>query len=250
MTDAHDLIRAAVSVLPDSVVSHEAAAEIHRIRRVRTGVPAVSVHSRTTHAFPGVTVHRNHDLAASHIELHGDLPVTTLSRTVIDLASVLRVDHIGDIVTDLITEKRLTVEILGSVFEDVACRGKPGSTTIRAILEERGTGQDANASALERKGLAVLLGGELPLPLLECAIPWDTARRFDACYPVWRTAIEWDSRRWHLGKDAFERDRARDRSALLHGWAVYRFTWDDVTTRPDLVVSTIRTAIRQAQRGA
>jgi hypothetical protein len=250
MTDAHDLIRAAVSVLPDAVVSHEAAAEIHGIRRVRTGVPAVSVHSRTTHTFPGVAVHRNHDLAPSHIELHGDLPVTTLPRTVIDLASILHVDHVGDVVTDLITEKRLTVETLGDVFDEVACRGKPGSATIRWILETRGTGQDANASALERRGLAVLLDGGLPRPRLECAIPWDTARRFDACYPVWMIAIEWDSRRWHLREDAFERDRARDRSALLHGWAVYRFTWDDVTTRPDLVVSTIRSAVRQAQRRA
>jgi hypothetical protein len=248
MTDARDLIRAAISALPDSVVSHEAAAEIHGVRRVRIGIPAVSVHSRTTHTFPGVNVHRNHDLAASHIEIHGDLPVTTLPRTVIDLASILHPEHVADIVTDLITEKRLTVEALGEVFDGVACRGKPGVTTIRGILEARGSGRDANASALERKGLAVLLGGGLPVPLLECAIPWDTARRFDACYPEWKIAIEWDSRRWHLREDAFDRDRARDRSALLLGWAVYRFTWGDVTTRPDLVVSTIRSAIRQAQQ--
>ena len=247
MTDADDLIQAAIAVLPDSVVSHEAAAEIHEVRRVRKGVPSVSVHSRTTHTFPGVEVHRNHDLAPAHIEIRGDLPVTTLPRTVIDLASVLNADHVRDIVTDLITEKRLTVEALGDVFDEVACRGKPGSTAIRAILEERGSGQDANASELERRGLVVLLEGGLPEPILEFGIPWDMSRRFDVSYPEWRIAIEWDSRRWHLREDAFERDRARDRSALLHGWSVYRFTWDDVTNRPAMVVATIRTAVRRAQ---
>lgn len=246
MTDSQNLIRAAIAVLPDSVVSHEAAAETHSIRRVRRGIACVTVHTRTTHAFPGVTVHRNHDLAPSHTLMREGLPVTTLPRTVIDLASILHPEHTRDIVIDLITEKRLTTAAVRTVFDDTARRGKPGSTAIREILTERGDGPSSNASELERRGLAVLLNGGLPEPHLEFPIPWDTNRRFDASYPELRIAIEWDSRTWHLRAGAFERDRARDRSALLHGWSVYRFTWEDVTSRPSLVVQTISTAIRQA----
>ncbi len=250
MADPHDLIRAAITVLPNSVVSHEAAAEIHSIGRVRRGLAVVSVHTRTTHVFPGVTVHRNHDLHITHMQELGDLPCTTIPRTVIDLAGVLHPKHVANIVDDLITQKRLTVESLASVLTDVARRGKSGATTIRSILENRGTGVDRNATVLEIRGLSVLQNGGLPDPHLEYPIPWNPTRRFDACYPGWRIAIEWDSRRWHAGHDAFEQDRERDRSALLHGWSVYRFTWQDVSERPEHVVETTRLAIGRAHRSA
>lgn len=250
MDEPHQLIRAAVAVLPNSVVSHEAAAEIHGIPRVRRGLAVVSVHSRTTHSFPGVTVHRNHDLHESHTELQGDLPTTTLPRTVIDLAGLLHPKHVERIVDDLITQKRLSIERINRVLSDVARRGKPGSGTMRTILAGRGVGPERNATQLERRGLAVLRDGGLPVPSLEHAIPWNPARRFDACYPMWRIAIEWDSRRWHQSDEAFEQDRERDRSALLHGWSVYRFTWRDVTERPDQVVETIRLAIERATTSA
>ena len=246
MAESRDLIRAAIAVLPNTVVSHEAAAEVHSIPRVRRGIAVVSVHSRTTHSFPGVTVHRNHDLAISHVETVGGLPCTTVPRTIIDLAGILHPKHIQRIVDDLITRQRLTVERLGAVLEDVARRGKPGPSAIRSLLYERGLGPDRNASVLEIRGLSVLRNGGLPEPELEYAIPWNPTHRFDACYPLWRIAIEWDSRRWHGGHDDFEQDRERDRSALLHGWSVYRFTWKDVTERPEHVVETISAAIDRA----
>jgi hypothetical protein len=246
MPDPEQLVRAALAVLPNSVASHQTAAELHAIPRVQRGLAVVSVHSRTTHAFPGVTVRRNHDLLADHTEIHGDLTCTTVPRTVLDLAALLHPKHIERIVDDLITEKRLTTEQLARVLHDVARRGKPGSAAIRSILGERGEGPGRNATLLERRGLAALSAGGLPPPSLEMPIPWNPVRRFDACYPKWRIAIEWDSRRWHQSDAAFEQDRERDRSALLHGWSVFRFTWRDVTEQPVQVVETLRGAIAQA----
>jgi very-short-patch-repair endonuclease len=58
-------------------------------------------------------------------------------------------------------------------------------------------------------------------------------RRFDDAYPDHRLAIEWDGRRKYHGQfAAFEADRLRDREALLNGWRVVRFTWNDVNNRP------------------
>lgn len=248
MTGPLDRIRAAIAALPNSVVSHQAAAELHSIARIRPGLAVVSVHTRSTHSFPGVTVHRNHDLNIDHVEKLRELPCTTIPRTIVDLASVLHPKHVAHITDDLIAQKRLTVESLGAVLRDVARRGKTGSTTIRSILSERGTGIERNATVLEIRGLNALREGGLPDPHLEYTIPWNPVRRFDACYPEWSIAIEWDSRRWHGTHDAFEQDRERDRSALLHGWSIYRFTWRDVTERPDHVAETIRSAIERARR--
>lgn len=242
-----DLLRAAVGVLPSAVVSHESAAEIHRIPMVEAGRAVVSVHTRTTHRFPGVIVHRNHDLAATHVVEIDDLPVTTIPRTLIDLGTVLTEGHLRRVVDDVIGMQRVTVQDLALAFDQIAKRGKPGATAFRRILDERGTGPGANATTLERLGLRVLREAGLPDPEIEYPIPWNRVRRFDAAYPRERVSIEWDSRRWHGLIDAFERDRRRDREALLHGWTVFRFTWVDVTERPAEVVETIATALHNAR---
>lgn len=249
MADADDLLRAAIAALPGAVVSHESAAELLEIRRVPRGRAVVSVHTRTTHEFPRVTVHRNHDLSPDHV-LHADgLPVTSIQRTVVDLAQIISRKHVRRIVDDLIAERRVTVEEIRLVHDQVARRGKPGSAALRAVLNERGEGPAASASRLELEGLKVLRAHGLPEPVLEYPIPWHTTKRFDAAYPNLRVAIEWDSRRWHSLVDAFERDRQRDRTAAVHGWYVLRFTWKDVTERSNEVARTVASMLEVREAG-
>jgi hypothetical protein len=172
-----------------------------------------------------------------------DIPATTIPRTICDLASILHPAHLSAIVDDLVAEKRLELPKLRSIGEQLARRGKPGSTALRALLEERTSIDSAVASRLERLGLAALVEAGLPQPVLEFPAPWDETRRLDAAYPDVRVGIEWDSKRWHTQVAAFENDRRRDRSALLHGWRVFRFTWEDVTNRRHEVVGTVRSAL-------
>lgn len=238
-----DRLRSAVAALPDAVVSHEAAAEIHAIPSVTRGRAVVTVHTRTTHQFADVTVHRNHDLNPTHITHIKGLPVTNPARTVVDLASILGRRHIASIIDDLLTAKKLALGDLAATAEEVLRRGKPGSTALRELLEERGDGPEANASRLERTGYRVLRDAGLPEPRLEFPTPWDPQRRFDLAYPEARLAIEWDSRRWHTQVEAFDRDRERDRQAVQHGWRLLRYTWQDLRTRPGDVIDTVRSLL-------
>ncbi len=243
MASPHDLLRAAITSLPGAVVSHESAAEIHEIPFVRRGEAVVSVHTRTTHVFPGVTVHRNHDLAGDHTEEIDGMPVTALPRTVLDLSSLLGERHVRAIVDRLIAEERVSVAGLRRIHDEVARRGKPGSTALRRVIAERGEGAVSNATRLELDGLAVIRDGGLHDPILEYPFPWNPGKRFDAAYPDARLGIEWDSRGWHGLIDAFDRDRQRDRETVLHGWIVLRFTWRDVHDRPTEVVRAIRSVL-------
>lgn len=242
MNDPMDLVRAAVASLPDAVVSHQSAAELHRIPRIPIDVAAVLVHSRTTHDFPGVVVHRCHDLTKEHLTEILGLPTTTVSRTVVDLAALLSQSHLAVVIDEVLAGKQTTVQELRAVFDQVARRGKPGVAKLRTALEAREPGPE-DGTALERLGARVLLEGGLPVPQFEFATPWDSQQRFDAAYPDQRLGIEWDSRRWHTMMDAFARDRERDRHAILHGWRVLRFTWEDLTERPQEVVDTVRRAL-------
>ena len=242
MHDPLDRVRAAIASLPNAVASHETAAAFHRFPRVRDDAAAVLVHSRTTHVFPGVDVHRCHDLADDHIVIVGGLPTTTVGRTVFDLAAILTRGHLAVVVDELLADRVVTVEALQTVLAEVAKRGKPGVSKLRTVLDTRSPGPD-HGTGLERLGARVLLEGGLPMPQFEFPTPWDADRRFDLAYPIGRLAIEWDSRRWHTQVQAFARDRERDRMAVLHGWRVLRFTWEDLTERPYEVVETVRRAL-------
>jgi len=63
--------------------------------------------------------------------------------------------------------------------------------------------------------------------------------RFDAE----RVIVEIDGWAWHHSPDRFQRDRARQNELMLQGWTVLRFTWFDLTDRPEQVLSTVRTAL-------
>jgi very-short-patch-repair endonuclease len=63
-----------------------------------------------------------------------------------------------------------------------------------------------------------------------------------------RIAIEVDGRAFHSDRLSFERDRQRQNALTVGGWLVLRFTWEQITERPDEVIAVIRAAI--AQRAA
>ena len=63
-----------------------------------------------------------------------------------------------------------------------------------------------------------------------------------------RIAIEVDGRAFHSDRRSFERDRWRQNALMVGGWLVLRFTWEQITERPDEVIATIHAAV--AQRAA
>lgn len=238
-SDRRDLARSVLATWPGAVVSHESAAAIYRFRYVTETLLTVSHHSRTTHAFPGVVVRRTHDLDSWHVTEVDGVRVTTIARTVVDLAADRPASLIGRLVDDLVSAKRLELVELEAVVNSVARRGKPGMRTMHKVLDVR-AGPDRDASVLERRGREVIRRAGLPLPIPEYPIPWTTGRRFDDAYPEIRVAIEWDSKRFHGQRAAFEADRARNRDAAIHGWHILRFTWEDVVSHPYRIVDSLR----------
>jgi hypothetical protein len=242
LDEPRDRLRAAVAALPEAVVSHESAAEFHDVPALRRGLAVVTVHTRTTHSFPGVIVHRTSDLEPHHVVDGAGLPTTSLARTVLDLSACLRPAHLEDIVDDLFAARRLALDDLAQVVTEVGRRGKTGSAALRSLIEAR-IGAPPRGSRLERLGLDLLRNAGFPDPETEYTIPWSPKRRFDVAYPDRRLAIEWDSRRWHTQAEAFEQDRRRDRQAVVHGWRLLRFTWLDVIERPGEVAASVRAAM-------
>ena len=236
--DHADLMRGALLALPDAVVSHQSAAHLLDFPRLPPLRPTVTIASHRTHAFPGVMVRRNDDIAPSHLVQVDSLPVTHIPRTAFDLGSVLRFREFEDIAEALILAGRMTEEAFAGITTELARRGKPGSRAAKDFLEMR-AGALPGSSVLERRGRRLIAEAGLPSPVPEFPIPWAMGQRFDDAYPEARLAIEWDSRAWHLQRAAMEADRKRDRIAATYGWLVIRMTWQDITERPDEVVATV-----------
>jgi len=245
MDGPEHLLRAAVAALPDAVASHFSAWRLHGMSGIDLETVCVLVHSRTTHAFPGVKVFRCHDRESWHVETIGGMPTTTLARTVVDLASIVRRNRLEWLIDDAVAARRINLSMVRDTLESVARKGKPGVRSLRAILDDR-LGDPHSISVLERRGRSLLQSGGIRGFTIEYPVPWSPERRFDVAFTQRNLAIEWDSRRWHLQADAFSADRERDRAAIIHGWRVLRFTWDDVMNRPDHVLDTVRAALQAA----
>jgi len=236
------LARAAVAALPGAVVSHSSAVELHDLERAPRTPPTVSVHSRTTHVFPGVVVRRCHDLAGWHVTTIRSTSVTTVARTLVDLARDLSPRHVGSILDSAVASRKTTIEETEAVLRSVARRGKPGIRTMRAVLEDR-LGEPPHASVLERRGQRLLRSAGIRGFRIEYPIPWATNRRFDIAFPDEQVAVEWDSRRWHTRLDSFDEDRRRDRECAIHGWTILRFTWNDIRDRSDEISAAVRSVV-------
>jgi len=68
--------------------------------------------------------------------------------------------------------------------------------------------------------------------------------RVDVGFPTQKVAIEVDGWAFHSDYDVFQSDRSRQNQIALLGWQVLRFTWWDLTERPQQVIAEIKTAIR------
>jgi hypothetical protein len=145
------------------------------------------------------------------------IPVTSVSRTLLDLAGVL---------TKLQLERALNeAEVLRLTDK----------LSVPALLERYP----------RRGGSAVLADADLPLPRLDAAV--SVRRRFfeaDCLRAEQRLIVELDGRESHGTELAFEKDRERDRLLLVEGWRVTRVTWRQLRDDAPAVIADLRRLLR------
>jgi hypothetical protein len=64
--------------------------------------------------------------------------------------------------------------------------------------------------------------------------------RGDIVFRGARLVVELDGWAYHVTPERFQHDRRRQNQLVAAGWTVLRFTWRDLTERPEYVVATIR----------
>lgn len=240
-----DVTAACLEAGTGAVASHEAAAPLHRLATFPPGPVVVMVRHGDHQHLRGGRLRQSTDLRPHHCTVVDGIPVTTVARTLVDLAATVRPGRLRIVVEDALAARACTMAELVECLDEIRRPGKRGVACLQAILAGLSPGPLPAATTLERRLKRVLAAGGLPAPVREHELPWDrdTPGRVDFAYPAQRVIVEADSRRWHTRERDFEVDRRRDRQAQLAGWAVYRFTADDLRSRPDDVVATVRRAL-------
>ena len=187
----------ATLAVPGSVLAGAAAAHLLGLPDSPRVGPEVATRRTGRHRLEGVVVHRPRDLLDRHRTRVDGIPVTTIPRTVLDLAS--RLDPMGfeRLIDDLVGGRRITIPLLFDEFDRVARRGRPGTTMLRRLLIPRLTGLVVPPSELERHGLEFLDRHGFEPPLVEFKPPWSgpAIARVDLAYVAQRVVIELDGRR-------------------------------------------------------
>ena len=246
---------ALLAVGPAAVLSFETAGRLHRLPTVgSTGPTVVTVPHSGWQRLPGVTVHQISDLAPDHVTELGGFPVTTLDRTVVDLAAIWRRGRMRLVVEGLVDSGRTTDARIGSLLRSLARRGKPGVRTLTAVLDERGPGTAVPRSKLEREFVALVRRSPLPEPLQQYPLPRNDGVQnlADFAWVDVKLIVEVDGRRWHQRIADMKKDRDRDLHAAANGWQVVRLLWEHVVGAPEETVRELLAvrAARAAQLGA
>ena len=175
-------------------------------------------------------------LPAGEVTACEGLPVTTPTRTLLDLAA----SGVRDRPLERIVDR---AELLGLVdFAQLRamCRRRPGSVPLNAVLSRYGAGPVDTRSRLEEIVYELCDEQGLPRPNVNTVIEGDIR---DFAWPQRQLVVEADSYTWHRSPSALNDDRARDVPLVLAGWRVLRFTWDQVTRRREWVIRTLHRAL-------
>lgn len=227
-------------------LSYRSAGGLWGIRRWQGGNADITVPSSRQQR-PGITWHVS-SLPADEITRRDRIPVTTVPRTLLDLAAIL--DHRG--VERAVNEaevQRLT-DTLSLPALLARYPRRRGTAAIRAILAEGRIGASVTKSELEERFLLFLADWDLPRPELNASIA--VRGGFVEADCVWRTSrliVELDGRAVHNTAAAFERDRARDRVLNAAGWRVIRITWRQLTEEPRSLAEDLGTMLGAAVAG-
>lgn len=220
------------------------AAALHGLRPSGRARVDVSTGRRIRAGRPGLDVHHTTTLDASDVTTVHGIPVTTVARTLVDLADVVPRDSLAKALRE--AEHLLVVDVgdLRDALARTRHRPGPGHARLTAVLEEsRKQGLQLTRSVLEGRFLALCDRHGLPRPRTNFHVH---VLEVDAAWPTQRVAVELDGWDRHKDRVAFQRDREKGNALTRAGWRLLRFTHDDVVRRPAATAAAIRELLRGA----
>lgn len=226
---------------PGAVLSHrDAAALWELLLPPRRALIDVTTPQRSRKRIDGVDLHRTRQLSLSSVTRRRGIPVTTVARTLLDLADVAPLHHLRRAVDEARRTGWLNRRELDQVVQTEA-PGRRGAKDLQRLLDsDRRTA--LTRSDLEERFLSLVEQLGLPSPLVNHVV---LGRERDFVWPAQRLVVEVDSFEYHRTRDRFEDDRARDRTLTVAGWRVARITDEALEHEPHTVAADLRLLVER-----
>jgi very-short-patch-repair endonuclease len=208
---------------PGAVLSHRSAAHCWRMTRTAPARAEVIV-PRERRQHRAVRYHYG-VLAPDEVTTLRGVPITSVSRTIFDLASVVTPVRVAAAMKEA-EVLRLTDRL--SIADLVARYPHRRGVRSLGVVEPRRT-----RSELELAFLEFLVARGLPLPETNVWLKiGDRSIEADCVWRKQKVIAELDGHSAHGTSTAFETDRFRDRRLSVHDWRPIRITWRAVHDEP------------------
>jgi very-short-patch-repair endonuclease len=223
---------------PEAVLSHWSAAALWAIRPNSRSVIDVAT-PRKGRSWAGIRRHYS-PLPADEVTVEEGIPVTSVPRTIFDLAAT----ESEDVVENLLREMEFR-ELWDRLSLRDLIERYPRRRGVRKVrfalerLEEEPPGR--KRSKLEERFAPFLRKHRLPLPRFnDWILLGAKSYQVDCHWPGTGQIVELDGWEGHGTRTAFREDRARDRALRVAGYSVTRLTWNQLDVEPEAVSADLR----------
>ena len=245
-TWAQAVAATAFSLQPGAWVSHHSAGKLWAFLGVEAEHVDVVVDFERRVRMAGVVGHRTRALFTADLTRHLRIPVTTPERTLVDLSGSTSVPALGRMLDEGLRRRLIRLDRLRSCVGRLPKAPGRRPASIHELLAERLPGYDPGDSDLETRVLRALIAAGLPAPVQQHRVRLESRTyELDLAYPDRLLAMELDGWEFHKSRSAFDDDRARANSLIIHGWTLLRFTSRSTDAE---IVACVNAARRQCGR--
>lgn len=228
---------AAVKAGPDDALLRGPPAA-HGWGLVKGKAPPPEIVSRGECRVPGLQGVRCRNLVAADGTRWRGIPITTVPRTLVDLAAILPIDALARACHEAGVLHGTTP---GQVKKVLLRRPKSaGVAKLRLIMAGD---EPVLLSKLEAGFIKLLRAQRLPLPVTNKPAG---GRRVDCRWPEHRLTVELDSYWFHRSRYAWQQGHRREREAYARGDQFRRYTWADVFEDPTDMLRELRALLNRS----
>lgn len=227
------------------MVSHATAAAFHGLWDKWPHLIDVTVPVEAGRKLDGIRCRRCRYPEPEEVEVRGGVAVTTVARTLVDLAGIVGLPTLRKLVGRAAIRKRLDLDAVYLAMHNA--KGRRGLKALELALVPYRT-KDGKVpdvrSDFETLVLPELVDMGLPRP--DCNAPLHIEGEHFLIDFLWeqkQVIVETDGRETHETPTAFQDDRRRDQFLAAAGYRVLRITWDQMRSEPRGVLERVSRAL-------